>query len=232
MDKPIRGPALTRVIQDHIKRHITEHHLGPGDALPPDTQLAQDLGVSRGSVREAVKALASLGIVEVRHGNGVFVRDFNFDSTFDLLSYGIAFDRSRIADILQIRTWLETAAIAEVIERITENEIKPLEEVLARWEEKAAANEPITEEDRAFHCQLYSLLGNRSLIALIDVFWLVCYEMRLKTLTPSPIAMIGLQEHREILNAIRKRDAALARQRIRESFRHMRSLLKERGLEK
>ncbi len=54
--------------------------------------MATDLGVSRGSVREAIKALESLGIVEVRHGDGVRVRAFNFDSTFDLLSYGLVFD--------------------------------------------------------------------------------------------------------------------------------------------
>jgi DNA-binding FadR family transcriptional regulator len=232
MDKPIRGPALNRAIQDHIKYYITENHLGPGDALPPETQLAQDLGVSRGSVREAVKALASLGIVEVRHGNGVFVRDFNFDSIFDLLSYGLIFDRSRIVDILQIRKWLEAAAIGEVVERITENEIKQIEEVLARRDEKAARNEPTTEEDRAFHRLLYSVLGNQSLIALIDIFWLVYYAVRIKTITYNPRTTVTLQDHREVFYAVRDRDAALARQRIQEHFRDLENRVKEAGFRK
>ena len=62
---------LNRVIQDQIKQYITENKLESGDLLPPEGQLAIDLGVSRGSVREAIKALESLGIVEVRHGDGV-----------------------------------------------------------------------------------------------------------------------------------------------------------------
>ena len=67
-------------------------------AVQAEGQLAADLGVSRGSVREAIKALESLGIVEVRHGDGVRVRAFNFDSTFDLLSYGLVFDPARIKE--------------------------------------------------------------------------------------------------------------------------------------
>ena len=90
-------------------------------------------------MREAIKALESLGIVEVRHGNGVFVRSFNFDSVLDLLSYGLVFDPSKIADILQIRIWLEATAIAEVVQRIRPEQIAQIEEVLARWETKADA---------------------------------------------------------------------------------------------
>ena len=110
MEKLSRGPVLNRVIQDQIKQYITDNRLGAGDLLPPEGQLATDLGVSRGSVREAVKALESLGIVEVRHGDGVRVRAFNFDSVFDLLSYGLVFDPVRAAEVLQIRVWLEVAA--------------------------------------------------------------------------------------------------------------------------
>jgi DNA-binding FadR family transcriptional regulator len=104
---------LNRVIQDQIKQYITENKLAAGDLLPPEGQLASDLGVSRGSVREAIKALESLGIVEVRHGDGVRVRAFNFDSVFDLLSYGLVFDPAKAAELLGIRIWLEVAAVAD-----------------------------------------------------------------------------------------------------------------------
>ena len=121
VEKLVRTRALSSAIQEQIKRHITSHHLGPGDLLPPEGQLAAELGVSRGSVREAVKALESLGILEVRHGAGIVVREFNFDSLFDLLSYGLVFDQARIGDILQIRKWLEAAAIGEVVAQISDD---------------------------------------------------------------------------------------------------------------
>ena len=89
--KRIREPGLKQRIQEQIKRVITERELQPGDLLPPEGQLAEDLGVSRGSVREAIKSLESLGIVESKHGAGVCVREFNFDSILEFLSFGLTF---------------------------------------------------------------------------------------------------------------------------------------------
>ena len=91
MISPLRGPLLNQAVQERVKDYITDNHLEPGDPLPAEAQLAADLGVSRGSVREAIKSLESLGIVEVRHGSGIYVRRFNFDSIFNLLSYGVIF---------------------------------------------------------------------------------------------------------------------------------------------
>ena len=226
MDKPFRGPALNTAIQEHIKQYITDKHLGPGDALPTETQLALDLGVSRNSVREAVKALQSLGIVEVRHGNGVFVRQFNFDSVLDLLSYGLAFDPSRIAEILQIRKWLETAAIGEVVQRISESELAQLEELLERWDAQARAHEPTAEEDRAFHRMLYVTLGNESLIALLDIFWVVYHSVRIHTITTDLQPTTTIQDHRDILSAVQARDVSLAQQRIQQHFSNLDNRIK------
>ncbi len=76
MDIPFRRPALNELIRDYVKQHILDHGLSAGDPLPSETQLAQELGVGRSSAREAIKALQSLGVVEVRHGEGLYVRAF------------------------------------------------------------------------------------------------------------------------------------------------------------
>ena len=89
MQKPLRGPALSKAVRDYVKQYILDHKLQGGDALPPETQLAHDLGVGRSSVREAVKALQSLGIVEVRHGDGLYVREYNMDPILETLSFGL-----------------------------------------------------------------------------------------------------------------------------------------------
>ena len=229
MDKPFRGPLLNRAIQDHLKRYITEHHLQAGDMLPPEGQIAEDLGVGRGSVREAIKALESLGIVEVRHGNGVFVRSFNFDSVLDLLSYGLVFDQSRIAEIFQIRKWLEATAIAEIVHLIKPEEIAQIEDLLARWERKADAQVSLGDEDRAFHRMLYGALGNASLIALLDIFWLVFHAVPVRTITTDLQPTTTLQDHRDILAAVKAGDAALAQQRVQEHFRGIETRLQKAG---
>lgn len=221
VEKLNRGPVLNRAIQDQIKRYITENGLRAGDPLPPETQLASTFGVSRGSVREAIKALESLGIVEVRHGYGVFVREFNFDSVLELLSYGLVFDRSRISEILQIRKWLEAAAIGEATERMTEPQIREIETILDRWEVKAAKGEPTAEEDRAFHRMLYGPLGNQSLISLLDIFWIVYHAVPIRTITTDLQPTTTVQDHRDIIEAVRRRDVALARQRVLDHFRNI-----------
>lgn len=228
--KLLRTPALNRAIQDQIKQYITEHQLRPGDALPPETQLAADLGVSRGSVREAIKALESLGIIEVRHGNGIFVREFNFDSVLDLLSYGLVFDRSKITEILQIRKWLEVAAIGEAVRQANEEQIASIEEVLDRWEQKARSGEPTAEEDRAFHRLLYKPLGNQALISLLDTFWLVFHAVPIRAITTDMQPTTTVQDHREILEAVRSRDPALACQRIQDHFRNLEDRIARAGL--
>lgn len=230
IDKPLRGPALNRAIQERVKDYITTNHLSPGDPLPPENQLAFDLGISRGSVREAIKALESLGIVEVRHGSGIFVRGFNFDSFLELLSFGIAFDPSRISEILPIRRWLETAAIGEVCERITEDDLRKFEEVFARWEDKIRADALTAEEDRAFHRLLYEVIGNQSLVALIDIFWVVYHSLSVAELTRDIHPSTTIQDHRDILEAVKTRNAPLARQRIQDHFRGFEERMIQSGM--
>lgn len=221
MDKLARGPVLNRVIQDRIKQYITENRLASGDLLPPEGQLATDLGVSRGSVREAVKALESLGIVEVRHGDGVRVRAFNFDSVFDLLSYGLVFDPVKAAEILQIRVWLEVAALADAINQISDAELDQMAALLDRWEEKAARNEDTSADDRAFHRLLYRPLGNESLSGLIDIFWVIYHSLPVQSIGIDHQPLTTLKAHRELLAAICARDVTLATQRMRDHFRNL-----------
>ncbi len=217
--KPLREPALNKAVQERVKSYITANHLAPGDPLPPEKQLAADLGISRGSVREAIKALESLGIIEVRHGTGVFVRGFNFDSMLDLLTFGLSFDPTKISEILQIRKWLETAAIGDVCERIAAEDIRNIEHVLAQWDERIANDEPTADEDRAFHRSLYQVIGNESLIALIDIFWVVYHSVHVTKITKDVHPTTTIQDHRDILSAIKKRNASLARQQIQDHFR-------------
>lgn len=221
MDKLSRGPVLNRVIQDRIKQYITDNRLGAGDLLPPEGQLAADLGVSRGSVREAVKALESLGIVEVRHGDGVRVRAFNFDSVFDLLSFGLVFDPAKAAEILQIRVWLEVAALADAISRITDAELDQITALLDRWEEKAARDADTSADDRHFHRLLYRPLGNESLSGLIDIFWVIYHSLPIQSIGTDRQPLATVKAHRELLAAIRSRDAVLATQRMRDHFRNL-----------
>jgi DNA-binding FadR family transcriptional regulator len=153
--RPLRGPALSEEIRTYIKNHILSNRLQPGDSLPPESQLMADLGVGRSSVREAVKALQSLGIVEVHRGNGLYVRQANFDPVLESLSYNMRFDSRIFAEVLAIRVWLESAVIEDAVVRISDEDIERLEDVLHMWEQQIALAQPHAALDQQFHDILY-----------------------------------------------------------------------------
>jgi DNA-binding FadR family transcriptional regulator len=155
----------------------------------------------------------------VRHGAGVFVRGFNFDSMLELLTFGLSFDPTKISEILQIRKWLETAAIGDVCDKISAEQIQAITQVLEQWDRRIAHDEPTADEDRAFHRALYQVIGNESLIALIDIFWVVYHSVNVTKITQDAHPTTTIQDHRDILSAIKKRNASLARQRIQDHFR-------------
>lgn len=225
MDKLERGPVLNRVIQDRIKQYITENRLQPGDLLPPEGQLASDLGVSRGSVREAVKALESLGIVEVRHGDGVRVRAFNLDSLFDLFSYGLLFDPAKAAELLQVRIWLEVAALGDAVLLLTDADLAELTALMMEWEAKLVRDEDVSTEDRAFHSLLYRPLGNESLQRLIDSFWVIYHSLAVENVGLDHRPMETLKAHRDLLDAVASRDVAASTQQLRQHFHNLEARL-------
>ncbi len=220
MERSLRGPALHEAVRDYIKQYILDHKLSAGDSLSPEGQLAQELGVGRSSVREAVKALQSLGIVETRPGNGLYVREYNFDPILETFSYGMRFDPTALAEFTQIRLWLESAVIGEAVKQINEENISQLEDLIKIWADRVHTGKPYSDLDKQFHCILYGTLNNKSLIKLIEVFWIAFENLNIEAIQASD-PVVELKDHQAILEAVKSRDAALARQRLLLNFNHL-----------
>ena len=218
--KPLRGPALSEAIRSYIKEYILQHHLEPGEQLPPEPFWMEELGVGRSSVREAIKALQSLGIVEIKRGNGLYVRQANFDPVLESLSYNMRFDPHMFAEVFQIRVWLESAVIEAAVSQITDEDIAELQAILAEWERRLTVGESHVELDEEFHRVLYRVLDNQTLIKLFEVFWIVFRTLDIEAIRETD-PVLGLREHVEILAAVCQRDAPLARQRLVDHFSHV-----------
>jgi DNA-binding FadR family transcriptional regulator len=221
MKQSLRSPALHKAVQDYIKEYILENNLKPGDPLPPEGQLVEELGVGRSSVREAVKALQSLGIVEIRQGNGLFVRELNFDPMLETFLFGMQFNPHTLAELLQVRVWLETAVIGDIVDRIHEDELNKLEALLKTWEERVRAGEEYSDLDESFHTTIYGVIGNETLMKLISVFWIVFVTLE-NEITHDPNPREVLNAHRSILEAIKARDSSLTRKRLVQHFNSIR----------
>lgn len=210
--KPLARPVpLHHSVQEAIRSFILEHNLKAGDALPPETDLARQLGVSRNSVREAVKALESLGILEARRGSGLFVLEFSFDPLLQNLSYGLLFDVRELAELLEIRRVLETGMIGSAMQNMPESTLDALQSTVVRMGVLAERGENFAEEDRQFHQILFGPLGNGMLLKLLDVFWRTYQDAsrHIDMRNPDPVGTS--LDHTAIYEAVREHNVDKAR---------------------
>ena len=225
VDRPV---PLHHSVQAALRRYIVDKDLRAGDPLPSEAELARRLGVGRNSVREGVKALESLGVVEVRRGAGVYVRAFTLGPLLENLPYAFGQTLQEVQDILQIRQALELSLIEAALKRATVEDVATLRRIVAAMEIKAARGQDFADEDRAFHHALFEPLGNAMLLSLLDAFWHVFHQVagpaRLETQDP----MKTWQDHQAVVDALAAHDVLLAKQRLTEHYLGISGRLRER----
>ncbi len=226
MKQSLRGPALYQAIRDYIKQYILDHDLKPGDALPPEGQLVEDLGVGRSSVREAVKSLQSVGIVDVRQGNGLYVRELNFDPMLEAFVFGMQFDPNTLAELLQIRMWLEGSVIGEAVGHLNDQDLQKLDLILVEWEKRVTAEVEYSDLDESFHQIVYGVVGNKTMMKLFSAFW-VSFTSLDDKITHDTDPEEVLRIHTAILDAIRTRDPDLTRKQLILHFEHVKKRIEK-----
>ncbi|UCH24655.1 MAG: FadR family transcriptional regulator [Trueperaceae bacterium] len=190
-----------------MKTYILNNNLRPGDPLPSEAELSRRLDVSRNSVREAVKVLESQGVIEIRRGTGLFVHQFSFGSLLERMQYGVLFDLADLIELIEVRRVLEHGVIEVGLPEMTQTQAERLGEVVAQMRARQERGEIFLEEDRTFHNLLFESLGNRTLLELIDSFWLT-YSKAAESrgdLTHPDLSHI-VDNHQVILDAILTRD--------------------------
>lgn len=203
-----RGAAGNQsFIRDQMKSFILERGLKAGDPLPNEQELMAQLGVGRHPLREAMKALQAVGIIEIRHGHGTYVGQVTLQSLEDGLAFrmsqSMAGDLRDVQNVLEVRQAIEVGLADEVVDYFSRHGFADLEPIVARMEEKAAAGEYFPDEDWAFHQALYEPLENRLIIDLLSVFWRTFAQVDARLpgarYTPADAA----SWHRDLLDALR-----------------------------
>jgi DNA-binding FadR family transcriptional regulator len=209
-----RSIPLHRAVQDEIRNYIISNGLRPGDPLKPEAELARLFGVSRNSVREAVKALESTGVLETRRGSGVYVLAFSFAPLLDHLSYGLMLGTRALRDLLALRKALESAMIGDAMEAMRPETADALRTVIADMGARATRGEGFAEQDREFHQLLFVDLGNEMLLHVFDLFWQAYH----RSAPPGNDLMGAFRRHEAIFDAVASGDGERARAEIRQHY--------------
>jgi GntR family transcriptional repressor for pyruvate dehydrogenase complex len=208
------GPAvaLTDEAIEKIKAMIVSGTLRAGDRLPKEADLAADLGLSRSSLREAVKALSLVNILDVRRGDGTYVTSLEPPVLLEVLSFIVDFHRdTSVLEFLRVRRILEPAATAMAAERITPEDSDGLRELLDSLGPAPDAEE-LVANDLEFHRRIAACSGNSVLYSLLETLSRPTTRARVwRGLTQPDAIARTLAEHRAILDALTSHDPEVAR---------------------
>ncbi|HUN09356.1 MAG TPA: FadR/GntR family transcriptional regulator [Aggregatilineales bacterium] len=222
MEKPLQPiklpPLINDQVQEALKQYILDNHLQNGDKLPSENALSRQLGVSRNSVREAVQSLASLGILEVRRGSGLYVKGFTLQPLIENLQYGFLFDLRELEDLLIVREVLENGMVELALRNLTPDCLEKLDALVEQMHYNARNGLPLVDPDRAFHIELFRPVGNAILLQLQDIFWSTLRKALNHTQIADSNPVRTAQSHAEIVAAVRSGDAAAVRRALSRHY--------------
>jgi GntR family transcriptional repressor for pyruvate dehydrogenase complex len=214
---PIRRARLSQQIMVEICRMIRETKLQPGDRLPGEREFAEQLGVSRAPVREALRALEIAGLVESRHGGGTYVRDI-LNLGLDVpLALALEASDDTVGDLWEVRVLFEPEIAARAALRATEDDLSALaaniERLRAVWADLNSSDTAL-RIDREFHAGIARASHNRVSLRVIAMINQLLHESRTHFATSPERRELTLHRHSEILECLVAGDAQCARERM------------------
>jgi GntR family transcriptional regulator, transcriptional repressor for pyruvate dehydrogenase complex len=214
--RPLERTRLYEDVGERLGEFVRESGMAPGDQFPPERELAHQLRVSRTSVRQSFVVLRALGFVDVRHGEGVFLRRTRGfgESLTKLLER-----RRRLPDVLEAREALEVKLAELAAAHRNEQDLAAMTSAVAQMEAEIAGGGLGIEGDAAFHHAIALAARNEILLHMIDAMAEVIQESRVESLSEPGRPPRSLEAHRRILGAIDARITELAAEEMRLHLR-------------
>jgi GntR family transcriptional repressor for pyruvate dehydrogenase complex len=235
--------SLEGRVVDAIRDLVESGKLAPGDRLPPERELAVQLGVSRTVLRESLATLAALGLVEARHGRGVFVVGKSIQATAQRLTLALTAENpspeadriARTRELFEIRRTLEGEAAAWAAQRASDEQLAELRLLLLRDQELRLAAQPdialINELDGRLHALIAASTANRLLVLLMATLLDELALARSSSLAIPERIVRSARQHEQIVSAIVVRDPQQARLSMLEHLNDVEQaiLMREEG---
>lgn len=226
---------LANKIVDSLLNLITEKQLLPGDKLPPERELAQMMHVGRPALREALRALSVMKVIEIRPGSGAYVSALEPEQLVQPLEFVFSLDNSSIFHLINARKILELYTVTEAAKQITPEEIAKLESLLAQMAANINDPEKCDELDREFHKTIAAAAKNPILYQFVSVVNHLGSKSRRKSYGLPGVLPPTFDEHQAIVDGLK----AHAPERAQEAMRyhldqaelHLRQLIRRQSSE-
>ncbi len=209
--EPIRREPVATQVARRLVEYIISGEIGPGDRMPSERNLAEAFGVGRSAMREALKSLSLIGLVDVRQGDGTYVRRADTALLPQIIEWGLLLGERRTLDLVETRQFIEIDIAELAALRRSDEDLAELERLLGRLERSANDREDFVDADVAFHLRIAEATQNSvlrdihsSIQALLRA-WIGRVMSAATSTTPS------YEEHIPILGAIRDRDPDAAK---------------------
>jgi GntR family transcriptional repressor for pyruvate dehydrogenase complex len=223
----IKKSAIAEEILARLLDLIKERELRPGDKLPPERELAAMMDVSRPSLREALRALSIMNIIEIRQGDGTYVTSLEPELLVEHLDFVFALDDSTFVQLFEARKILEVGIVALAAQRITAEQIAELEACLARSVENTDDPQAFLETDLELHNLITRAANNPILSRMMASISQLGLASRSRTTAIPGVVQKTVDDHRAIVAALKARDANAARQAMLDHLNNVEARLKQ-----
>jgi len=205
----VRRQKVYEAVAEQIERLIIRR-LKPGDKLPSERELTESLHVSRSSIRDAIRSLELMGLVEPRQGAGTIVREPTTDLLISPFADVLRHKQELVLELLEFRKMLEPAMAAHAAQHVSREDLAVMDDILRRQEAKLSAGEDAIAEDAEFHYAIAKASGNSVVLRVLDLLMDLLRNTRQRALQVPGRPQKSLTGHRKIYAAIKRRDAEAA----------------------
>ncbi len=219
MSPLIKRQNIYQQLVEHLQQYIIDNSLRPGDRLPTEAELATRFRVSRQSVREAVKVLESIGVVETRPRDGSRLSKMSTRSLTDHLRFFFELDGATVPEMAAARRVIECAFVPVIVENADESDFQRMEAAIERMREHTSRGETFADADMAFHQALATATKNRVMAgfgAMVQEFFI---HLRNRIKAEELKQRKSIKEHEQILKALREKDVSAAQSAIEQHLR-------------
>jgi GntR family transcriptional regulator, transcriptional repressor for pyruvate dehydrogenase complex len=225
----IARSTLPEEIAKRLLAQIKEQELRPGDKLPAERELARMMDVSRPVLREALRALALMRVVDIRQGDGTYITSLEPEQLISHLDIVFSKDSVALAQLLDARRVIEAGNVRLAAVRISDQEITELEGLLAALRASLDDPERFAEQDIAMHVAMCAATSNFLLMQFMNILGTLGRVSRERTGAARSVREASLRDHRRIVAALRAHDPDAAERAMLDHLDHVAAAITSNG---